>query len=64
MNTEKDLTGMQPGLIQAIECGDVRDYRKEMWIAAYAAAYRGTGSEYPTHVADVALAEFDKRFPK
>ena len=56
-----------PGLIQEFEAGDVRDYRKELWIRAYVLA-RGSMAGYSiaqcAEQGDVAMAEFDKRFPK
>lgn len=43
-----------------------RDYRKELWVdvcTAVAGAESGTDRIAPPRWADVALAEFDKRFP-
>lgn len=47
--------------VAELEALPQRDYRKEMWIAAYTAR-QGAPSEN-TFCADQALVEFDQRFP-
>ena len=51
------------GELKEFEPIQQRDYRKQMWIAAFCSPNRGPVDERAL-VADMCLAEFDKRFPK
>lgn len=48
-----------------LDKGEMRDYRKELWIGvaiAYANSSNSTHIQYMAKWADHALAEYDKRF--
>lgn len=60
---ENALLNSQPGQITELEAVPQRDYRKECWIAVYAATVQAGLLSWAESYADGALSAFDKRFP-
>ena len=60
---EDALLQSQPGQITELEAVPQRDYRKECWVAVYAATVHAGLSSWAEPYADDALLAFDKRFP-
>ena len=59
----EQLRASQPGQIQEFEPIQQRDYRKECWIAVYAAAIsRNENIDASWTIATRALSHFDERF--